>query len=410
VIFDPQAPVFRFLKTGEAAKGDLNLQFEGAGTTEQPQDVRVQVTARDPHGAVLYTDTQQQTLKRGERKAFTFQKHVTWAEGGGNRLDITATERRRDADTGQEVDVVLYDVQLPVKSLVSQTEWASRVLPWLQQKPKSGIPAWKFAYWASYGMAEASLDLDFFGMDEAKKKATAFTLTVESPTGHRLASQTAPVANLAGRMLMPVGDLPDGEYRAHLQVFGADGKTPVYDARQEFRRKHYPWEGNTLGKEDVLLPPYTPITVEQKDAPVVKPCLREYTLGGNGLPAQIRAAGGAGWDNLLTAPIAFELQEGEHTVTSTGSGMQVLNTSPTQVSVTSHDPLTLLPATLKADMAFDGWWDVTLTIPPAAAKTTQRRVCMVKRLPERIWKESARAIPTTLTLSPARYMVPRSLQ
>jgi len=41
VTFDPQVPVFRFLETGEAAKGDLDLLFEAVGATANPQEIAI---------------------------------------------------------------------------------------------------------------------------------------------------------------------------------------------------------------------------------------------------------------------------------------------------------------------------------------------------------------------------------
>ena len=191
------------------------------------------------------------------------------------------------------------------------TEWASRVDPWLKQKPVSGVPSWRFAYWPSYGVAEAGIDLDFFGMDAAKLAAKSFAVSIaRKGDGHVVAHSSAPVTDKAGSLIFTPGDLPNGDYVATMRLLAADGNTAVFTDTREFRRNKYAWEGNKLGSEDMLLPPYTPIVVDEKDpaAPVLKPCLREITAGGNGLPAKIRAAGGDGLEDILTAPIYFEVR------------------------------------------------------------------------------------------------------
>ncbi len=384
VIFDPQAPVFRFLQTGEVAKNDANLVFEAVGTTPQPADIHISVDALDPQGRLLYHDEQQQTVGNGETKRFTFTKQIPWPEEGTGTLNILATTPRVNSETGAREDVVLYQTHIPVRSLVPQAEWASRVEPWLKQKPTGGQPSWRFAYWPSYGVAEAGIDLDFFGMDAAKLAAKSFEVSIaRKGAGEPVAHAGAPINDKAGSLIFTPGDLPQGDYVATIRLLAGDGKTAVFTDTREFRRTKYPWEGNKLGMEDILLPPYTPIAVDETTpaAPVLKPCLREITAGGNGLPAKIRAAGGDGLEEILTAPIHFEVEDNLPASATPASAVTLTAKSITRVSMSANNPLGALPATLKSTMEFDGWWDVALTLPKAPATTVQRLTLVIP-----VWK------------------------
>lgn len=373
VLFDPAAPVFRFLRTGEAAKGDLDLGFEVVGG-QAPGRVRIAVAALDPEGKELTVDTQERELKPGQKQAVDIRRPVAWAETGANTLAIRAEFLAADA-APDAAPLPLYDVRIPVRSLVPPAEWAARVKPWLDQKPQSGLPAWRFAYWASYGVADASIDLDFFGMDEAKLGARQFTVEVLPKAGGApLASATGAVTDLAGRLEFATGDLPEGDYSARIHLLGADGKTAVFEDSRDFRRRKYPWEGNTLGTEDVLLPPFTAIVVDAKDpaAPVLKPCLRDYTAGPNALPARIVASGGARPEDILSTPVRFEVVRAGQAVVEAGTELQIVSQSPTRVKLASTRPLGDVPATLAAEMEYDGWWDVRLTLPAAPGTTLER--------------------------------------
>jgi hypothetical protein len=89
------------------------------------------------------------------------------------------------------------------------------------------------------------------------------------------------------------------------------GKYPVAftvrcnDAEQEFKaawtldKRVFEWEGNSIGKDKIILPPFKPITAEGNTLSVV---LRKYTIGAAGLPESIIALG----KEILAAPAYYE--------------------------------------------------------------------------------------------------------
>ena len=84
-----------------------------------------------------------------------------------------------------------------------------------------------------------------------------------------------------------VVDLPglDGEYEITMDLDGVKTK-------KRFERRHFPWEGNTIGKSETVYPPFIPISVSGSgEGAKLKTVLREHVLGVGGLPASIEAAG-----------------------------------------------------------------------------------------------------------------------
>lgn len=102
------------------------------------------------------------------------------------------------------------------------------------------------------------------------------------------------------RKKMPIGRrLPEGDYMAQLSRPDED------DALLEisFSVRNYDWIGNALGKEDRLLPGFTPVEAR---GGVLKCVGREYEIGGNGFPERVVANG----EQLLAAPVALHAEKG----------------------------------------------------------------------------------------------------
>ncbi len=82
-----------------------------------------------------------------------------------------------------------------------------------------------------------------------------------------------------GRMSLP--DLPDGQYTVE---FGFGGQS--IRALSHFRRIHFPWEGNTLGIEEKVYPPFERVRVDGAQVSVSD---RTYTLNAFGAIDQVIA-------------------------------------------------------------------------------------------------------------------------
>jgi len=234
-------------RLGDLLKGDLKLRCEVVGQTDQPVPVTVQVAVRDAAGKVLYDQTQSASADSKAVKPLAFDSAVALSEGA-NTLEILAT--CPDAEGGQRV---VYHVQAPVIKLTDEF-YQQHLAPWLARRPK-GDYDWNFAYWPSFGVAKTSLDVDFFGMDETL--AQSRRLPGECPqAGPRQGPPRPPRRrSRTSRHDARQGlDLAPGDYVAQAEVLGADGKTIVGRREINFVRRHYDWEGNTLGVSDHVYP------------------------------------------------------------------------------------------------------------------------------------------------------------
>jgi len=377
VDFDPRAPVFRFVRTGPVAKGGLDLVFEVIGGPAPSQNVTVAVVARDSRGKVLHRDVKTSAVKAREKTEFRFAKQVAWPKGVGNSLYILATYEVRGDDTGETKTVKLYEVKAPVLTLADDTEWNARVEPWLRRKPKSGQPEWTFCYWPSYGVAEASVDLDFFGMSAEIRAARRFRVDILSEKGSSpVARGEGAIRDLAGELVLESGALAPGAYTAQVGIIGA-GDGVVYTDKRPFRRNLYAWEGSTVGEEDVLLPPFPAIKRHKKAPNTFIPWLREYTIGDDGLLARIRAEGGRGAEELLAGAVRLEAAVDGRTVTARDAKLEIGEVRDAGVDFSSTSSLGPAAVAIDGKLAFDGWYEVAMTIRPQRAGARLDRLTLV---------------------------------
>ena len=93
--------------------------------------------------------------------------------------------------------------------------------------------------------------------------------------------------------------LPYGRYQFRFEVRDPQGKA-VAEGRRDWKFEEEPWRNCRAGILDKTPPPWTPIRAEGR---TVATRMTAYTLGDDGLPAQIRADG----EDILAAP--FHLTE-----------------------------------------------------------------------------------------------------
>ena len=106
-------------------------------------------------------------------------------------------------------------------------------------------------------------------------------------------TKTVPVGKMWGRgeVRIDVADLAPGFYWMHLEYIGGNGKVVYSDRRFPYLKpgETMPWQGNTLGLEDTLPPPWT--KPEFSEDGVFRCWNREMRLGGKGLVSSIKSGG-----------------------------------------------------------------------------------------------------------------------
>ena len=184
-----------------------------------------------------------------------------------------------------------------------------------------------------------------------------------------------------------VPQLRDGEYNLHATFLKKDGSLFEKHTRS-FNVKHFPWENNEIGKEKIIIPPYTPISINEN---TLKPWGREVKIGKSGLPEKITVLG----RQILAAPVRLVSSEGgvshvlvgEELIIKDISGFRVQNreeylkapltskisvlklkeSSGYQALVSASGRLGSLKASLQGTFDIDGWYRIKLTLSPQSA-------------------------------------------
>ncbi|MBI3920846.1 MAG: hypothetical protein HY318_05450, partial [Armatimonadetes bacterium] len=350
--FDADAPVVQFRRMGDIVNGEVNtlVSVRAAGKKSSELQVRVRVTNAD--GKELFNEAKPAAVKPGEEVGLTFQKKLEEGLSPRNNLyELRATEKQDDG-----TEKVLYWAKVPFMHNTSQY-WAQYIEPWLKSRPTAGEYGYEIAYYPYFNSLEARVDLDLFGVKKEIQAAKSFLVRVRGKGGEVVANGRGMVnPQLAGNTLINVGELKDGEYEAKLQLLDADGKT--LDARTaNFQRRHYPWEHNTIGVSDRVIPPYTPI---QTEANHLKPWNRDYEVGKAGLLDKVVVGG----ENILANPMTLIAKQGDQEATLAGEGMKTTIVEGHRVDLQASGKLGNVGVTVDGWMEYDGWYQVKMTLAP----------------------------------------------
>ena len=135
------------------------------------------------------------------------------------------------------------------------------------------------------------------------------------------AGQAAGLASCGGRLpfrscgeTLEVPPLDAGDYELQLSLIAADGTRR--EIRRTFERRRFPWENCPLGRDRVVIPPFTPLVVDEAQATVA--CvLRRHKVDGTGLWRQVASQD----RDMLAAPMRLEIESGGRTHVAIGGAV-----------------------------------------------------------------------------------------
>ncbi len=195
-----------------------------------------------------------------------------------------------------------------------------------------------------------------------KLNADAMLLAVADSAGKPYFSATVPLKNAFdisdGKKRMKVLHekiplnlkLPEGRYFVSL----SDPATKESLMEKEFHVKDYPWLGTPLGRADIILPPFTPLKAEGRTLSCL---LRDYKIGGNGLPEEVFAKG----QQILAGPVAlYAVKNGQSTPYPAGK-MTVTKQTPTAIEYLADTGA----ATVKGRLEQDGLLRLDVKFKPS---------------------------------------------
>ncbi len=155
-----------------------------------------------------------------------------------------------------------------------------------------------------------------------------------------------------------LADLPDGRFDLELYAMTREGevgepvKTLVFEHASDF-----PWLNNEIGISDVIIPPFTPLTVDGREVGAI---LRTHTLTDAGLWGQVKADG----REILADPMRFEVRQGGRLQSVSGK-QQFLETVPHRVVSEAEWQAGSVRGVTRGEMDYDGAMKVTLELGQA---------------------------------------------
>ncbi len=372
--FDPEAPVFRFPKRGKIREGKMQLDFEMIGSEDkQPAEIKVQALA--PDGTSIYARTLKATLNKGKKTTLKVDDPLELTQDSVQyQLILSAQAKTTDPRSGEVRDQPIYDNRLNFGPM-NEKRYKEFIVPWMERQGEPGAYNWDFRYWPSFGVAQSTADLDLFGIAKELTDTVKCRVEIVDAAGKAVASGEGSQKDRLYALQFEFGKLPEGEYKAILRLFSADGKT-VSEKTTSFPVKRYPWEGNRLGLDEILVDPYQPLAVDP-DKRSVSPVLRTYRLGPYGLPDSILAGGDGGSEEILTAPIRLEGQSGDALLAVTAPNFGFVDVRPLMAPFMAGGRLGDAQVELLGRVEQDGWLEFGMTLSPASPGARLDRLTLV---------------------------------
>lgn len=195
------------------------------------------------------------------------------------------------------------------------------------------------------------------------------TLFIESPEGDQRTT-TVPrprFVGSTGHVTIPLDIPANGPHLVRALVQDAEGEL-LHAASRTVEKRSFPWMDCELGKERVVVPPFTPM---RYPGPTTVECWgRRHEFGATGLPSRITSAGQA----LLDAPVTLLLDSGSGLAPMDAVTCEFHEKADDRCEFGAESARGGLRAELDAWMEYDGclWYELTLT--PAEQVSIDRLV------------------------------------
>lgn len=296
VVLDPAAPVMQFTETGDLVHGKLDARVRMRGAAGQSATLSLDVFDLD--GKVVYTQARTLALGAADWSATAFQEaalrvpefrpeHGTEHRGTRNRARL-----RVEAD-GRTV----YTADMPfTRHTPERTDKTYGA--YVRTLPKGDYKT-KIAYLARNGRFRVTVDTDVLGnLPQAVRNAKQFRLRIEPEKGGpALLDRNLPIVNGLGSHLLDLGPL-EGSFTVTIDLLDDKGQA-VSTRKHAFARVRHEWEGNTIGEERAVIPPFRPIIF---DGNTLKTRWSSFVFASGGLWQGVSAFN----RGILVAPMRME--------------------------------------------------------------------------------------------------------
>jgi hypothetical protein len=161
--------------------------------------------------------------------------------------------------------------------------------------------------------------------------------------------------------------LADGTYEIALTLAGREGARR--EIRRAFERKRFEWEKEQLGLDRCVVPPFTPMTVDKRQARV-SCLLRAHDIGDDGLWRQVTSQGVP----LLAAPMRLEIEAAGRVYTSQGKKVTFTEKAADRVQGRASWRAGPVRGSTEFSHEYDGVAKLTLHLESAAERVDALRL------------------------------------
>jgi hypothetical protein len=341
--------------------GFARLTFHDRGTVARVEtlgsfssgDIHVDVGLVNSGGAAA--DEVEGTLTAGES---SFVTRALVPPNGEAKLEFRGRITDRKADSlaltivSKTSDQTLWQGSFPFA-------WTDQVVVKLSPLPSKGL---------------IEVDLDLAGLVDFPRAAAASITLLRSGTAEKVAEFESPAFDARRRASakLPVAQIPLGSYDVVVDVL--EGPTVVATARTRLERRDEPWLGNTIGKTDLVTPPWTPL---ERAGTTLKCWGREVSFSDTVLPATLvtRQA------DLLASPIQLEAVVDGTPLTWTGASLEIRKEGPARIDFRTAARSASLRIENDAYLEEDGLLFFTIRLLPLGASVKLDRLTL--RIPLR---------------------------
>ena len=404
-IITADAPAVQFESLGDLPRGKLALgvsvrEYEGLVATPKEgayderqvesgglklastgKTARVTAEILDEGGRTVFVKSEVLALQPAKKITANISHDFTPGAKNTLRLKVETAPSASDLKPGADPAKVsvLYAASIPFLPYNEKeaTAWKERL------EKGTVLGSWRltpafFPYWE-----KAKVEATFF-KGKVGDAARKLRVSITSDKGFK-AVREVPVQDGAAVISgpekvieIPIPGLPEGTYTTVAEVFDADGKV-LSTLRNEYVRKVFPWEHNTLGKSRGVIKPWTPMTVEGDK---VLCWGRNYTISPSGLPSQILSKE----KPVLAAPVTLSLKGENGNVITQDAGRPLVFEEKAEDRVRWQGQGNLgksIKTSIKGMAEYDGftWYEVTLT-PESPVKVASGRISIA--LPEEV--------------------------
>ena len=291
LIFDSQAPSFQVNELGPVMEDTIDVHVTVKNHNTRSETVRLGFFVESAEGLV-YSSYNSSDLKDGllelrpgEDRTLRLQQPFPGISRDGNVLWFDVRTAGKPAKTLYLTRLIRFH-SMEGGTASGQSFMDRRVNVIQTLRP----PRKPFDFRSSFSpytkRLSAILDRGIDGASEEAKRAVEAKLTVvkDAPGEDEIAHATATFhGNFAG-FLLDLPKLVEGEsYKGSVLLFDANQRIVGEDRINPFRYRIEPWQNNSIGKEDLVWEPFTPIQASATGFDTLK---HRVAVSPSGLPAQ----------------------------------------------------------------------------------------------------------------------------